>query len=626
MVCQRRGIRWNLGPGGLGWTVMSRTSRTPLPMPSCLRLGAARAAVLSMMICAGVPALAADLRIVAPDGLEDSVRDASLSGTAIDEGRTDPQDLVAAAQADYRRVLAALYEQGYFSAEVHVRVDGREAAGLDLLRPPAQVGTIEIAVTPGPGFTFSEARVSPLPAISTPVPGFAVGERAGTAVMREAAQTGVDDWRQAGHAKAEVTSQQITADHRANSVTAQFAIVPGPRLTFGRARIAPESADSKVRPERIRAIAGVPEGEVYDPEEIDKAERRLRRTGAFRSAVVSEDEAIGPGDTLGTEIAVEDAKQRRFGAGAEVSTVEGVRLTGFWMHRNAFGGAERLRFDAEIAGIGGQTGGIDYSLGATLVRPAFLHPDAQLTFGALLEREDEPSYVTDKFQIYTGVERIITDNLTLSGEVGLRFARSTDAFGTRDFKHILFTGGAEWDNRDSTTDARKGAYADVSLMPFVGVGGSFSGVRATADLRGYRSLGERFVLAGRVQLGALAGPSIANTPPDFLFYSGGGGTVRGQGYQSLGVGTGASMTGGQSFAAISTELRADVTDKIGAVAFVDYGFVAASSKFEGGSWHGGAGVGIRYKTGIGPIRADIAMPITGGGRSVNLYVGIGQAF
>lgn len=573
-----------------------------------------------------LPVSAADLRVSAPEGLAESVRDASLTRTAIDEGRTDAQDLVAAAQADYRRVLAALYEKGFFSAEVKVRVDGREAATLDTLRPPARVDVVEIAVTPGPSFTFSEARVAPLPAIAAPTPGFAAGERAGTAVMREAARDGVKSWRKAGHAKAEVTSQEIVADHRSTTVAARFGITPGPRITFGRARIAPSSANSKVRPERIRAIAGIPEGQVYDPDDIATAEQRLRRTGAFRSAVIDEDEAIGPGDTLGTEISVEDAKQRRFGAGAEVSTVEGLRLTGYWLHRNAFGGAERLRFDAEIAGIGGQTGGIDYALGATLTRPAFRHPDAQLTFGIRLEREDEPTYLTDKFDMSVGVERILSDKLTVTSEIGLRLARSRDAFGTRDFRHLLLTGGVVWDNRDSVTDSRKGAFAEVELMPFAGFSGSASGLRATADVRGYRSLGERFVLAGRLQLGSVVGPSIADTPPDFLFYSGGGGTVRGQGYQSLGVGSGATKTGGRSFAALSTELRADVTDKIGAVAFVDYGFVAPSSTFEGGAWHGGAGIGVRYKTGIGPIRADLAVPITGGGNSVSLYVGIGQSF
>jgi len=588
--------------------------------------GSLFAAALSLAIAA--PSWAADLVLRAPDDLRESLLSASLTQSALDEGTSNVQDLIAASQADYRRVLAALYERGYFSAEVNIRVDGREAARLSALNPPATVNQIEIAVTPGPSFRFGRAEVAPLPPATPPTEGFAPGAAAGTAIMRQAAQDGVSAWRNTGHAKAEVSDQSILVDHNANSVDAAFRIAPGPRLTFGRARIAANSTDSAVRPERIRAIAGVPEGKIYSPEEIDKAERRLRRTGAFRAANINEDEAIGPGNTLGTEIEVEDAKPRRFGVGAEVSTVEGLRLSGYWLHRNAFGGAERLRFDAEVAGIGGQTGGIDYSLGVTLTRPAFRHPDAQLTFRALLEREDEPTYLSDHFELAVGVDRIINDQLTLRGEVGVRFARTTDTFGTRDFRHLLFTGGATWDNRDDSNDPRDGAYAEVELMPFVGFAGSSTGIRATADLRGYREVGEKVVVAGRLQLGSVMGPSIASTPPDFLFYSGGGGTVRGQGYQSLGVGTGPTRTGGRSFAALSTEVRLDVTEKIGAVGFVDFGYVAASSTFDGGDWHGGAGIGVRYKTGIGPVRADLATPITGGGvgRSVSLYVGIGQSF
>ncbi|MGI3170385.1 autotransporter assembly complex protein TamA [Pseudooceanicola sp. C21-150M6] len=585
---------------------------------AAMALIAPMAALHAAEVTLRIPGVTADVT--------DTARNASLSRAAVDEGRTEPQDLVAAAQADYRRVLAALYEKGYFSAAVNVRVDGREAANLSALRPPRQVDRIEIDVTPGPRFRFSQAEVTPLPAGTPPYDGFAPGDTAGTAIMREAANAGTEAWQQAGHAKAKVTQQDITVDHARESVAARFGITPGPRLTFGRARLSASSADSKVRPKRILAIAGIPEGEVYDPDDIDTAEQRLRRTGTFRSAVVAEDEAIGPGNTLGTEISVEDSKPRRVGVGIEVSTVEGLRLSGFWLHRNAFGGAERLRFDAEVSGIGGQTGGIDYSLGMTLTRPAFRHPDAQLTFAVLAEHEDEPSYVSDNIEATVGVDRIVNEHLTLTSAVGLRYSYTDDAFGTRDFTHIILSGGLIWENRDSTTDPRKGAYAEAEIKPFIGVASSKTGVRTTAELRGYRELGERLVLAGRVQTGSVFGPSIADTPPSFLFYSGGGGTVRGQGYQSLGVGSGASKTGGRSYAVFSTEMRFDVTDSIGAVAFVDYGYVASDSLYENGNWHGGAGLGVRYKTGLGPIRADLAVPITGKIDSVSLYVGIGQAF
>ncbi|MEO5619563.1 MAG: BamA/TamA family outer membrane protein, partial [Cypionkella sp.] len=70
-----------------------------------------------------------------------------------------------------------------------------------------------------------------------------------------------------------------------------------------------------------------------------------------------------------------------------------------------------------------------------------------------------------------------------------------------------------------------------------------------------------------------------------------------------------------------------VSDSLGFVGFFDYGRVDATEFFTNGSWHSGAGVGVRYATPVGPIRLDVAMPVGGKtGDGVQLYVGLGQAF
>ncbi len=85
--------------------------------------------------------------------------------------------------------------------------------------------------------------------------------------------------------------------------------------------------------------------------------------------------------------------------------------------------------------------------------------------------------------------------------------------------------------------------------------------------------------------------------------------------------------GGASFAAVSAELRASVTSTIGVVAFYDAGFVGMTGGFGAGEWHAGAGVGLRYDTGIGPIRLDLAVPVAGAtGDGLQIYLGIGQSF
>ncbi len=97
--------------------------------------------------------------------------------------------------------------------------------------------------------------------------------------------------------------------------------------------------------------------------------------------------------------------------------------------------------------------------------------------------------------------------------------------------------GLTWDRRDSKTDAKHGFYIDAEAKPFLGFGTTGSGLRLSADLRGYRGIDaeDRFVVAARIQAGLVTGASLLETPRDDLFYSGGGGTVRGQPFQSLGV-------------------------------------------------------------------------------------------
>ena len=86
--------------------------------------------------------------------------------------------------------------------------------------------------------------------------------------------------------------------------------------------------------------------------------------------------------------------------------------------------------------------------------------------------------------------------------------------------------------------------------------------------------------------------------------------------------------GGTAFLGGSLEARVRVTDSIGVVGFIDAGAVGLGKVTGAGSdWQAGAGLGLRYATGVGPIRLDLAVPVhgnTGGGLQV--YVGLGQAF
>jgi translocation and assembly module TamA len=588
------------------------------------------AAAFTAMLTLPLPATALDsITFSAPgagEELRTSLRNASLLLEARREGITDPQELFAITRAEYGRLVAVLYTAGHYAGVVRVLIDGREVSQISPLDLPRAIREISVTVDPGSPFTFSRAEAAPL-APGTLLPdGFAVGQPAYSPVIRDAAQAAVDGWRAQGHAKAEPEEPRIVADHRAATLDARLRFVPGPRLRFGRLEV---RGNERVRAERVREIAGFPTGEVFNPEAIEIAASRLRRTGTFASVAMSEADEIGPGDTLDVTATLIEAPLRRIGFGAEMDTEEGARLSAFWLHRNLFGGAERLRVDGEVGRLGARSGGRDYRFSARYSRPATFTPDTTLTFGALAETVDVSDYDAVRVSVDAGVTHFFSDRLTGEAAIAYLRERTDDALGRTTRSTLSIPIGLTWDRRDDPMNATSGTYLEAGLTPFVGLSNTDSGAQVTLDARGYYGMGEdnRLVFAARLQAGSVVGARIMHTPRDYLFYSGGGGTVRGQPFRSLGVTVGGVGSGGRSFAALSGELRGSVTETIGLVGFLDAGHVGAGSLGGGGDWHAGAGVGLRYMTGIGPIRVDLGAPVRGRtGEGLQLYVGIGQAF
>ncbi len=565
----------------------------------------------------------------APQELAEDLSRSSLVVETADAEDATAQDILAAARADYARMVGALYDLGYYGGVVSIRVDGREAAEISPIAGPSRIGRVDVIVQPGSPFTFSTARVAPV-APGTELPeGFVAGQPAKAGLIGGAAEAGVTGWREAGHAKARVSDQSITANHRNSTLAADIRLAPGPRLRFGDLVVTRPSA---VRANRIREIAGLPTGQVFSPEELEDASRRLRRTGAFRSVVLNEAAVPNPDATLDIRAEVVDAKPRRIGFGAEIASLEGLTLSGFWLHRNLLGGAERLRLEGEVGGIGGDSGGIDYRFLARFERPATFTPDTTLFLEARAEDLDEEEYRERLFRIGGGVSHIFSENL--EGELGIAYQYSDidDDLGSRTNELLLLPGRLTFDNRDDALDATEGFYVGLEATPFLALDAGDPAFRLYADARTYVGFGEedRIVLAGRTQIGSVTGASLVDVPPDMLFFSGGSNTVRGQSYQSLGVDLGGGNTsGGRSFLALSGEIRAKVADNWQVVGFADTGFVGRDSFGTGnGDWHSGAGFGIRYDTGIGPIRFDVATPVGGSdaGKDFEFYIGIGQAF
>jgi translocation and assembly module TamA len=297
------------------------------------------------------------------------------------------------------------------------------------------------------------------------------------------------------------------------------------------------------------------------------------------------------------------------------------------------GGGERFEVTGAVSNIVAAGSGLDYTLGATLDRPATPDADSTLNLSATLGHINDADYTADTLALGLGLTHYFSDTLTAHAAVAFDVSGGHDSAGDFTYRSLQLPLGAVWDRRDSKTEATRGYYVDLGAKPFFGFGATENGARLTLDGRAYKALGaDGAVIAGRVQGGVILGASAIGTPRTDLFYSGGGGTVRGQAYQSLGISVldGATWvdTGGTAFMAGSIEGRLKVSANIGLVAFVDAGAVGQGTVTGANSdWQAGAGLGLRYGTAVGPIRLDLAVPVRGALNSgVQIYVGLGQAF
>ena len=593
----------------------------------------ASAAVLAVVLACALPSRALDGVTFTVAGTDSALmRDLRAASGLVGAGKDKAAlDLFADARAEYGKLLSALYATGHYGPVIHVLIDGREANSIAPLDAPSAIGTVEVMVDPGPTFVFSNATIAPLVGNQPLPPGFATGLLAGAGQVQAAVQAGIEGWRGQGHAKATVAEQALTADHASATLSVMVRLNPGPVLRFGDLTV---NGATHIRPDRVRKIAGLPSGQRFDPAEEARAAQRLRRSGVFSSVTMTEAETITAPDLLGITADLSEALPRRYAFGAEVATNDGLRLNGSWLHRNLLGGGERFEVTGAVSNIIASGSGLDYALGTTLDRPATPDADSTLNLSASLGHKNDADYSADTVALGVGLTHYFSDTLTAHAAVAYDFSDGRDSAGNFTYRSLQLPLGATLDKRDSKTEPASGYYLDLGAKPFFGFGATDDGARLTLDARAYKALGAKggAVLAGRLQGGAILGASALGTPRTDLFYSGGGGTVRGQAYQSLGISVldGATWvdTGGTAFLAASVEARMKVSANIGVVGFVDAGAVGQGTVTGADSdWQAGAGLGLRYGTAVGPIRLDLAMPVRGaldGG--VQIYAGLGQAF
>jgi translocation and assembly module TamA len=387
----------------------------------------------------------------------------------------------------------------------------------------------------------------------------------------------------------------------------------------------------------VKVLSRFKQGELYDSRKVDDLRRALVATGLFSSVAVDPVRTNEPGPN-GTEyvdlhVEQEAGPPRTLAGEVGYGTGQGFRAEATWAHRNLFP-PEGALIAKVIAGTQEQ------GASGTFRRSNAGKRDKTFQAGALLNHQKYDAYEAFTAGLNVSWARQSTPifqkrwTYTYGAEILLSNEQTTVDPATAEKKRLTYFIGSlpvqlGYDRSNDLLNPTKGFRANLRVSPEASLQGNVSPyVRATFDLSGYYPMSDALVIAARARLGTISGAARDQIAPSRRVYAGGGGSVRGFGYQELGPkDVNNDPIGGRAVNEFAVEGRYRFGN-YGVVAFVDAGQVYESSMPQFSDIRYGVGIGGRFYTDFGPFRADIATPINRqpGESKFALYIGIGQAF
>ena len=415
----------------------------------------------------------------------------------------------------------------------------------------------------------------------------------------------------------------VTLNRHDKTAIIAFNVAAGPHARFG--AVAFTGSDT-VKHSYLYSLIPWQRGGCFNREDIESYRTKLFESGLFSRVDTVLPDAPLPDGEVPITFALKDRDARTITAGLNYYTDQGFGVTLGWKHRNLLGAAETLDADLTLSQL-------QQKLSATFTKPYFLQrKDQTLSITAALDHQDTDAYKKTGIDGGAAVSRKITKYLTGSTGVGLGIDRIQDKTTDDDENYALlsFPQTLTWDSRDDTLDPRKGWLISGSVAPFVDLFGQSDPFwKTVGQASTYVPVYGDTILALRGKLGSIIGSGTATIPATERFYAGGGGSVRGFGYQNIGPQKNGNPQGGRSVTEGSAELRFKLTDKFGLVTFLDAGSVGTEVAPVLDNLSVGAGAGVRYYTAFGPLRFDVATPLNNritADRDIEFYISIGQAF
>jgi translocation and assembly module TamA len=574
------------------------------------RLALALLAALALSLLASAAATAAGapnyrLEVEAPDELLEPL----LTRTLLGRWREDPdfgeEQMALFLARGQEEAIAIAQAGGWFAATARVSLE--PAAG----EPPL----VRIVVDPGPRATVAGVSIA---LRGDAADGAIEGRLAERWPLPEGSVMRTADWefgkrlllellQAEGYLRARLLDSHARIEAERGTAKLSLLLDSGPRIGFGPLVLRGLQRYPRRIVEDLRPFE---EGEPYSRELLLVFQQRLRAAGQFASATVLPDLAALEADPALQQVPLivdlAERTRQRLSAGFGYSTDQGLRGLLGYEHRNLAGRGWQLESGVLLEQVRGRA--------FATVRTPQAADGGYWQAGLRSERLDTLGEFTRTHTLYAGhgVRRETTEYF-LSLQYQTEYAQLDQGAGERTTNHRdALTLGWAWSRRelDSRVDPRRGWSFSSQVSGSVrGIGSAptFGRLYARA-MRFWPVEGEgwlpRGVVVGLAESGWVIAGSRDDIPSQNLFRAGGAQSVRGYRYLSLGLREGEAIVGGRVMALGSLEYQFPVQGPWWGATFVDAGNVVDTPA----QWRPavGYGVGVRWRSPIGPVNLDLA--------------------
>ena len=387
-------------------------------------------------------------------------------------------------------------------------------------------------------------------------------------------------------------------------------------------------------PQIILAKHNIKPGTRYNPKPLQSYQRKLQRLGMFQYVTVRAIVDETKNQSIPIEVDLKEAARLSIKTGVGYGQEDKFRASLTVTKLGFLGGIRKAVLFAKYSALE------PYNLSLKLTQPALFHNDGSLSINPFARKEKETGFTISRMGAFLIYDVSLSSFLDSYLNYGIDWNNLKAASPLLedeliaeekgDYRESSATIGFSYDDSQPMFSPETGWYFS-SALTWAGIGfnSDYHYLKSSAEIRKYSLITQGLILASRLQIGSMQSiKSGESTPIADRFYAGGSNSVRGWERSDLGPKSDDNLPmGGNSLAEASIELRYPIWNILSGAIFLDLGNVwSGTYDHDIHQLEYAGGAGLRVQTPLGPLRFDVAVPLSISDKDVQFYLNIGESF